>query len=83
VIICRGECAEEPIACAGGGQDNRSHGEDQSYDRADEEDPIGPVAAEMKGHGALFRRSKGSKCRRRAAAVTQLSAFFADEDRQP
>ena len=62
----------------GDGQDNRSHGDDQSYDLGDEEDPIGPVAAEMKGHGALLRRSKGSKCRRRAAAVTQLSAFFAE-----
>jgi hypothetical protein len=41
----------------GGGQDNRSHGDDQSYDVGDEEDPIGPVAAEMKGHGALLRRS--------------------------
>ena len=41
----------------GGGQDNRSHGDDQSYDLGDEEDPIGPVAAEMKGHGALLRRS--------------------------
>ena len=66
----------------GGGQDNRSHGDDQSYDLGDEEDPIGPVAAEMKGHGALLRRSGLQVSTAGGCCHAAIRLLLLGEDRQ-